>query len=139
MALRKPPRPPHFLRAKPGQCRWCGGPIYDRPGVPSKRKLWHKKCLAEYLIATSPNAAREAVVRRDAKNGILPCAKCLKPMEPRMRGLWEVDHIRPLWRACGRLEFWALFNLQALCIPCHKSKSAEEARQRAAFRRGNPT
>lgn len=44
---------------------------------------------------------------------------------------WQVDHTLPLWAADGEVAFWGLDNLQTLCHPCHKAKSAAEAKQRA--------
>lgn len=52
---------------------------------------------------------------------------------------WEADHIVPLWSvdrdAPDAFRFWTLANLQTLCLPCHKAKTAREAAQRAASRR----
>jgi 5-methylcytosine-specific restriction endonuclease McrA len=45
----------------------------------------------------------------------------------------EVDHEVPLW-AGGTND---LSNLRAVCRPCHKAKTAAEAKERAALRRGN--
>jgi 5-methylcytosine-specific restriction endonuclease McrA len=47
------------------------------------------------------------------------------------RSLWELDHIVPLIEGGSH----DLVNLQTLCFPCHRSKSAEESRERAARRR----
>ena len=46
------------------------------------------------------------------------------------RSLWELDHIVPL--VDGGTHDPS--NLQTLCTPCHKKKTAQEARQRAAQR-----
>ncbi|MAI81052.1 MAG: hypothetical protein CL917_19080 [Deltaproteobacteria bacterium] len=46
------------------------------------------------------------------------------------RSLWELDHILPLVDGGGH----ELENLQTLCTPCHKKKTAEEARRRAQRR-----
>lgn len=47
--------------------------------------------------------------------------------------LWQADHIQPVAEgggACG------LENIQTLCTPCHKRKTAEQARRKALIRRG---
>ena len=46
------------------------------------------------------------------------------------RSLWELDHIVPLVDGGSHDPS----NLQTLCTPCHKNKTAQEARQRAAQR-----
>lgn len=47
----------------------------------------------------------------------------------------EVDHIRPLWSLTDeeRTEhrWWLPFNLQLLCVACHKAKTKHEAGVRA--------
>lgn len=43
----------------------------------------------------------------------------------------EYDHVVPLWR--GGVNH--LDNLQTLCVPCHRGKTAREAAERAAVRR----
>jgi hypothetical protein len=46
------------------------------------------------------------------------------------RSLWELDHIVPLVDGGSHEPS----NLQTLCTPCHKKKTAQEARERAAHR-----
>lgn len=54
---------------------------------------------------------------------------------------YEIDHIVPLWSVDRTLPWaklivhWRLGNCQALCDPCHKRKTAAEARERHARRR----
>lgn len=54
------------------------------------------------------------------------CAHCLA--NNHYSAANEVDHITPLWN--GGLEFNPN-NLQSLCTPCHKAKTAAEASLRA--------
>ena len=53
---------------------------------------------------------------------------------------FQVDHVRPLWSLSpeDRLElrWWLPFNLQLLCQPCHREKSAWESRLRPAVQQG---
>jgi 5-methylcytosine-specific restriction endonuclease McrA len=37
--------------------------------------------------------------------------------------LWQADHVKPLFRSNGNMEFFKLANLQTLCTRCHKVKS----------------
>jgi 5-methylcytosine-specific restriction protein A len=127
-------------------CRWCGEAILYTEGVkqgqPDLRRRWHPECVDAYN-ASDPREARRRVRKRD--RGI--CAACgldtrvvkkahrgrgsaraLRDLGyvPR-RSLWELDHIVPLIDGGGH----ELANLQTLCAPCHKSKTAAEARTRA--------
>ena len=55
---------------------------------------------------------------------------------------FELDHVVPLWRVAmmpkGKrtLRWWLPGNLQALCVPCHRRKTAREAARRADLRAG---
>ena len=46
------------------------------------------------------------------------------------RSLWELDHVVPLIEGGSH----DAGNLQTLCVPCHRRKTADEARARAAQR-----
>ena len=54
---------------------------------------------------------------------------------------WDADHIKPLWSAprdlglADRDQWFGVGNLQTLCRPCHKAKSAREAAERATVKR----
>lgn len=134
-------------------CKRCGGPV-----EPPKRAWCSQRCVDEYLVRRSGADARRLLLRRD--KGI--CAHCgrdcvalareLKHLrwkvsyaawKDRMTALvaegfhlnrktyWDADHIVEVVRgggACG------LENLQTLCVPCHKRKTAALARQRAKAR-----
>jgi 5-methylcytosine-specific restriction protein A len=108
-----------------------------------RRRRWHPICVARYN-ATDPRALRRRVRRRD--RGV--CALCRvdtmqlrrsfkgRGMWARMRkhgfvprrSLWELDHKIPLIDG-GTHD---LSNLQTLCVPCHRKKSALEHSERAA-------
>jgi 5-methylcytosine-specific restriction endonuclease McrA len=147
-AHRRPEIP--FSDAPRGTCRWCGEQIdYERGprrGTIDRRRRWHPACVDAYN-ASDPREARRLVRRRD--RGI--CADCgldtyalgrrhrgrgstrkLRALgfKPR-KSLWELDHIVPLIDGGGH----DLTNLQTLCTPCHKRKTAVEARARRDARR----
>jgi len=141
-----------FSDAPRGTCRWCGDSILyangAREGELDRRRRWHPVCVETYN-ATDPREARAIVQKRD--RGI--CAACgldtrklkrsvagrgrarrLRELGFKIRtSLWELDHIVPLIDG-GSHE---LSNLQTLCTPCHKTKTAEESRARAARRNGS--
>lgn len=143
-----------------GFCRWCGGEIVEskgkRAGERSIRRTWHRQrhgdgrdCYHEFLLHTDAKAQYWEIVRRDGPG----CGNC-----GHGRGRWEpiakyqsvtyiawsekleVDHVVPLWRRdeVDSVEqvraMHGLDNLWLLCIPCHKRKTAIEARQRAEAR-----
>ncbi len=138
-----------FSEAPRGTCRWCGEDIFylqgPHKGKLDRRRRWHPDCVATYE-ATDPREARRHIRKRDRGR----CAACEldtyalrrslrgkgmtralreRGFVPR-RSLWELDHILPLVDGGGH----ELENLQTLCTPCHKKKTAEEARRRAQRR-----
>ena len=138
-----------FTDAPRGTCRWCGKPILHeagkRKGEVNFRRRWHPTCVDQYN-ESDPREARRRVRKRD--RGI--CRVCdldtnalrrevrgrgrsakLRERGFKVRGsLWELDHVTPLIDG-GTHDFK---NLQTLCTPCHKDKTAKEARNRAAQR-----
>lgn len=138
-----------FSDAPRATCRWCGEAIvYPRgakKGQPDRRRRWHPKCVAVYN-ATDPRELRRHVRRRDRGR----CANCrldTDALKRRMKGrgmwsklcakgfvkrrsLWELDHIVPLIDSGSH----DLSNLQTLCVPCHRTKTACESRQRASLK-----
>jgi 5-methylcytosine-specific restriction protein A len=138
-----------FSDAPRGTCRWCGEAIVylggAKQGKPDRRRRWHPECVDAYN-ATDPRELRRRVRRRDRGQ----CAVCrldTYALKRRMKGrgmwsklcekgfvrrrsLWELDHIVPLIEAGSH----DLSNLQTLCVPCHRKKTACESRQRAIRR-----
>ena len=144
-------RPPiRFSDAPRGKCRWCGDAILFETGPPkgepNRRRRWHPACVEQYN-QSDPRETRRRARKRD--RGI--CAHCqldtqalrrqvrgrgraakLRELGFRVRGsLWEVDHVVPLIDG-GTHD---LRNLQTLCTPCHKRKTAGEARVRAEHKK----
>ena len=138
-----------FSDAPRGTCRWCGEAILhqsgEKRGERNRRRRWHPACVDRYT-ESDPREARRRVRKRDRGR----CAQCrvdthkirrevkgrgrakkLRTLGYKIRGsLWELDHVVPLIDG-GSHE---LANLQTLCTPCHKKKTAEEARGRAQLR-----
>ena len=137
-----------FWNAPAGYCRWCGEDLGKRlpSGEPDPRLRWHAKCV-EARFSYTPGAQRTRVwdrelgvcqgcgrfvPRRTARRpGEIERLPWVRPHDTTHYRRWAVDHIVPLW-AGGVNEDE---NLQLLCVPCHKVKTAREATQRAAARR----
>ena len=141
-----------FTDAPRGTCRWCGQAILHEEGPHrgqrNRRRRWHPQCVATYN-ESDPREIRRRLRKRDRGR----CAACgvdtlalkrslkgrgmTKALRERgfvpRRSLWEVDHIVPLVDG-GSHE---MANLQSLCTPCHKRKTAAEATERAL--RSKPT
>lgn len=162
---RKPPRPPGWQKPRgycslcAGKIREWNGVRW----VWRSRKLWHDTCLLAWSVATSPIVARALVFRRDMGickhcgvdtiedwapenlNEVIADIDDFIAADTKWSwsfghfGPWEVDHIYPLWLvdrgAPDALKYWMLVNLQTLCPPCHKLKSAEEAHSRKKIRK----
>lgn len=142
---RMPPKPPVL-------CRLCDEPI------PKGRYCWcGDECVDAYYLVTSSSHVRSRVFQRD--HGV--CADCgldchaietrLRAMQPASRQeakrvlgengfnlgyysvgtLWEADH----FQARDEGGSWELSNVQTLCQPCHKEKTAEQAARRGKQQR----
>ena len=128
----------------PLKCRWCGE---DKPlrlkqdGTPRKVQSefhtgWPDQpgdCKGEWLIACNASWNLSALKKRDGWK----CACCGNDY---IALHLDVDHVIPLWKVKGlpieiRRKYYLLGNLQLLCSPCHKRKSAKEAAERAHFNR----
>ena len=117
----------------------------SRRGDLDRRRRWHPTCVDVYN-RSDPREARRLVRKRDRGR----CAECsldTRALGRRTRGrgshrrlralgfsprrsLWELDHVVPLIDG-GSHE---LSNLQTLCTPCHRRKTALEARERRSRR-----
>jgi 5-methylcytosine-specific restriction enzyme A len=118
-------------------CRWCGTET-----TPPRRTFCSDACVSEYLIRSNGGDLRRAVFGRD--RGV--CALCgfdAEAFKRSLKGLgyarkaarlrelgipthrisfWDADHIVPVVEGGGEA---GLDNLRTLCIPCHKSVTAE--------------
>lgn len=128
---RKPPKPKHYLTAPKGYCRYCGKVILkgDKPNL---RANWHPKCVEAYRLVHFPRDTRRAVWKRD--QGRCYICGCVVG-----RKGWELEHIKPLYEAKGRISYWEMPNLGTACVPCHKAKTAREAGLRAEEKRKRKT
>jgi 5-methylcytosine-specific restriction endonuclease McrA len=140
-----------FTDAPRGTCRWCGETILhtagEKKGSVDRRRRWHPVG-ADAYNATDPRELRRQVrlrdrgfctacrldtyaLRRKLKGRGMAKQLRAKGFVPR-RSLWEVDHVVPLIDG-GNHD---LVNLQTLCSPCHRRKSAQENRERGTRPRG---
>ena len=129
-AHRRPPTPPSFSKyPTQGHCRWCDKPILKKDGTPNRRRLWHPGCADIYKVAAFRDIAGWRVLDRDG--GV--CAACRQKVV-----VWEIDHVVPLWSVDpdepDAIRYWLIDNLQTLCRPCHKAKTARESAERAKIR-----
>lgn len=67
---------------------------------------------------------RQEMKLRVWSKALAKCASCDRTCD---YDSWHMDHVIPLWRGGDDLES----NMQVLCIPCHKVKTAAEATERA--------
>lgn len=145
-----PPKPPY-------RCRLCDEPCSGR------RSSWcSDKCLVAYSLATSSSFLRQATYERD-KGICNSCGIDAEALQTRLnlmhyeqRGeafsvlrengfnapmfsrrtsscgsLWDADHVEPMDEGGS----WELSNVQTLCHPCHKEKTAEQAARRGKQQR----
>lgn len=147
---------PKAPAAEPPFCKWCGERIVlVEPGDYRRaRRNYHRgdeyeignvDCGLAFRLARTYEP-RVAVFHREVKaHGVLACVACgevcaepnpdaarpgrsvVLAREPKR---WEADHRVPLEDG-GTHE---LDNLQCLCCPCHRLKTARENRERAARR-----
>lgn len=139
-AHRRPQIP--FSDAPQGTCRWCGEAIVHgsgpKAGEPNRRRRWHPACVETYN-ESDPREARRRVRKRD-RGFCATCGLDTYALRRSLRGrgstsrirelgfkprksFWELDHVVPLIDGGSH----ALSNLQTLCTPCHKRKTAREA------------
>jgi len=113
-----------------------------KQGEPNRRRRWHPACLKTYEMS-DPGVLRRRVQRRD-RGRCRACGLDTKALSRRVRGrgrvaklralgflprrsLWELDHVIPLIDGGSHEPT----NLQTLCAPCHRQKTAQETRERA--------
>ena len=118
---------PYLGVKRDGLCVWCGD------AVESKRQRWHGACATAYFVARGWQRDMNGRPLIDLTGG---CAICgIAPAT-------DVDHIDALgvallsrdWERILRAH--TLANLQPLCNPCHKSKTAADRRAMADLAAG---
>lgn len=134
--------PVRYWSAPAGYCRWCGR------ATATLRLRWHGQCVDEYK-AHFPASQRQRVwaaalgecqtcgrfcPRRETIRPIdlLAFRRLNLPTSLAFYRAWESDHLVPLADGGANDDQ----NLQLLCQPCHRDKTAAEATARAAQRRG---
>ncbi|XP_024918595.1 DNA annealing helicase and endonuclease ZRANB3 isoform X3 [Cynoglossus semilaevis] len=104
------------LKVEQGICQACGLHAHElflkvRDAPPSQRKeMLENTCLAQLSLKQLNEMIRA-------------------PVEG---AFWQVDHIRPVYSGGGQCS---LDNLQTLCTVCHKSRTAQQAKDRSRRRR----
>jgi 5-methylcytosine-specific restriction endonuclease McrA len=132
-----------------GVCRWCGEPIIllDPSDYRRARRRYHYgdehevgdlDCLSRWKASVCWDARSAVKLREVEVHGRLFCAGCgsvvgaEKSADGRLSEVsWEADHRIPLEDGGPH----HIDNLQARCVPCHRSKTAREATERANRRR----
>ncbi|XP_069022516.1 DNA annealing helicase and endonuclease ZRANB3 isoform X2 [Embiotoca jacksoni] len=104
------------LEAEKGVCQHCGLGAHDlflkvRDAPPSHRKEMLENTWLAQLSLKQLNEMIRAPVEGD---------------------FWQVDHIRPVYSGGGQCS---LDNLQTLCTACHKTRTAQQARERSQMRK----
>uniref|UniRef100_A0A8C7YX47 Zinc finger, RAN-binding domain containing 3 n=1 Tax=Oryzias sinensis TaxID=183150 RepID=A0A8C7YX47_9TELE len=104
------------LEAEKGVCQHCGLHAHDlflkiRDAPPSQRK----EMLENTWLAQLPLKQLNEMIRAPVEGDF-----------------WQVDHIRPVYSGGGQCS---LDNLQTLCTVCHKSRTAQQARERSQMRK----
>jgi len=143
---RFPPKPSWFDDPGHKRCRWC------RERVSGRRQKWHHKCLVEFQMIFWTDVPKRIVFERQ-KGFCNECGNLLARwcylerkritseinstihFEFNWRSKAHLDHIVPLcdYEHDSRDPYaaWRIGNLQVLCVRCHRSKTAREARARA--------
>ena len=96
--------------------------LKPRVGVAPVRRALAAEAPERQAAGRAWRRIRHAIMTRDY--GL--CRTCNS--QGRLTMACDVDHITPVWEGGSDAET----NLQALCRPCHKAKSAAEATRRAA-------
>ncbi|XP_034533315.1 DNA annealing helicase and endonuclease ZRANB3 [Notolabrus celidotus] len=104
------------LEAEQGVCQHCGLHAHDlflkvRDAPPGQRKEVLDNTWLAQLTIKQLNEMIRAPVEGD---------------------FWQVDHIRPVYSGGGQCS---LDNLQTLCTVCHKSRTAQQAKERSQRRK----
>lgn len=148
-----PNHPKLALEKGEGQCRWCGEKI---TGKYAYQRSWHtarhgdrRDCQLEWCSHTDREYQYRLLAGRDG----MGCADCGRGdghwiAGPSWKPDWfvqihwsvelQVDHETPLYLAQllphveWRRSLFGPDNLKLRCVPCHKKKSALEAKDRSA-------
>ncbi|XP_056226772.1 DNA annealing helicase and endonuclease ZRANB3 [Seriola aureovittata] len=104
------------LETEQGICQHCGLHAHDlflrvHDALPSQRKEMLENTWLTQLSLKQLNEMIRAPVEGD---------------------FWQVDHIRPVYSGGGQCS---LDNLQTLCTVCHKTRTAQQAKERSRMRK----
>jgi hypothetical protein len=122
-------------------------------------------CLKEYFLHSDHSAQYKHLKERDGEDcweckgrplvwsRDTPCTRWRDPTGVyvgQYTPVWwgkadlEVEHTVPLWSVAHlpddeRRPYFGPTNLRLMCVPCHKRKSAKEAKQRAETKKARPS
>jgi 5-methylcytosine-specific restriction endonuclease McrA len=119
--------------APQGTCRLCAAPILASDGTVNRRRRWHQLCSDYYTLVTHLEYALGVFRRLDGRLRCYACGYTRHEGSCRVgeHRRFELDHIVPLRDGGSH----GLDNMQPLCVPCHREKTAREAKERAYRRR----
>jgi hypothetical protein len=138
-----------------GICQLCG-----KGDLEKFRRRWHNRCFAIGSVAIFPAYAFAWLRRRqrgrcagcdiefapnrepwNGRNSVDPPIARMFESTRSMTERVELDHIVPLWKVAKMplerqtIRWWLAGNLQLLCVPCHRAKTALEAKELGLLRR----
>lgn len=113
------PLPVSGRRPQKGICQWCGYPAED---------AYHSNCEDEYGAYVRETSLWRQKLALTEMDGAF-CSACGGD------GPLEMDHIEPLCLSRDNPWFWGIWNLQFLCVACHRQKSKEDRRDCRKHRR----
>lgn len=96
------------------------------PRIPTLRPAVQllRPAVRSHVVERERGTAWDAFRRRWLSDHPL-CVLCQRADPPRVAAATELDHIVPIWQGGG------MYQVQGLCGPCHRTKTAHEAAQRA--------
>lgn len=125
------------------RCRELGREAPPRPELDERFMRQCRMRLDESVELTGPEEHALKVMKRLKRLALARRIRIGKELEAagyrgsvtpqKLQNLWQADHINPVAEGGGGC---GLENIQTCCSPCHKAKTAEQARRAALIRKG---